>query len=148
TFDARVKVVQPIADLSAWRRVRAARAGVTALTADERTVLQQAAEAAALRYVAAVRAAATVAARESDLELAAQLDSLAQLQLKSGTAANIDVLRARTQLAAARGELSLARNAEERARIDLARALGVAPDTRYELGDSLSDRVTSDAPEG
>ena len=93
-----------------------------------RTAVEHASEEAALRYVDVQRALATVDARRSDLAIAAELDSLAAVQLRAGSAANIDVLRAATQLTVARTELSLARNALERARIELAGALGAARD--------------------
>jgi outer membrane protein TolC len=147
TFDARVRATQTIADVSDWRRVRSARAGAEASRADARTSAQEAAEIAALRYVDATRAAATLAARDADLAIASQLDSLARVQLRSGTAANIDVLRARAQSVAARAERALAWDALQRARIDLARALGADPAAGLELADSLGAPVTSDAPD-
>jgi multidrug efflux system outer membrane protein len=146
-FDARVHAVQTIADVSAWRRVRTARADVTTSRADAATAVEHASEEAALRYVDVQRALATVDARQSDLAIATELDSLAAVQLRAGSAANIDVLRAATQLTVARTELSLARNALERARIELAGALGAAPETRFEIADSLGAPVTSEVPE-
>ena len=77
-------------------------------------------------------------AREADLELARQLSALAGDQLEAGTAARIDVTRARTQEAATRGALLVARNQEDRAAIELARALGLDPATRFELTDALA----------
>jgi outer membrane protein len=147
TFDARVRATQSIADLSAWQHVRSVSAGADARRSDARASAQDAAETAALRYATAERAQATLEARGADLALAAELDSLARIQLRAGTAANIDVLRARTQRAAAEGELVLARNALERAFIDLARALGVEPSTSFQLTDSLARAPTSQAPD-
>ena len=147
TFDARVRAVQTIADLSVWRHVRSVRSAAEASRADAGTSAQDAAQSAALRYAAAERASATLDARRSDLALAVELDSLARIQLRAGTAANIDLLRAGTQLAAARGELIVATNALKRAHIDLARALGADIGMRFELTDSLGAPVTSEAPE-
>ncbi len=147
TFDARVRATQTIADVSAWQHAASARAGVDAVRADARTRAPDAAQDAALRYAAATRARATRDARRADLRLATELDSLARIQLSAGTAANIDLLRARTQLVTARGELVVAEDAFERARIDLARALGAPVDTPFELTDSLGGAVASDAPE-
>jgi outer membrane protein TolC len=146
TFDARVRAVQTIADVSDWKRVGSAKASTAASRADARTSVQQASETAAIRYVAAAAATATVAARQSDLEIASQLDTLTRAQLQAGTAANIDVLRAATALQAARGALSVAENARERALIDLARALGADAGTRFELTDALGNPIASQAP--
>lgn len=147
TFDARMRATQTIADVSEWRRVKSARTNVATSEAEARTSAEDAAHDAALRYVTVERAAATVAARQSDLGIAVELDSLARVQLEAGSAANIDVLRSGTAVAAARSELSLAENALERARIDLARALGADPGARFEIADSLGQAVVSDAPE-
>lgn len=146
-FDARVRAVQTIAGVSDWRHVQSARADVAVSRAEALTRAQEAAESAALRYVNVERTSATSAARRSDLDIAVELDSLASVQVRAGTAANIDVLRSRTQLAAARGELSLAENELERSRIELARALGAGPDARFETADSLGKVVASDVPE-
>ena len=146
-FDARVRVTQSLVDPANWGRLHSARAGVGVNLADSRVASQQAAQTAALAYVRAARAAATVKAREADLEIATQLDTLAEMQLRAGAAANIDVLRARTQVATARGQLLVARNESERSLIDLARSLGADPSTRFEPTDSLSGVLTSDAPE-
>jgi outer membrane protein TolC len=147
TFDARVRASQTIADVSAWRHLASVRAGSEATRADARTSIQDAAEDAALRYSAAERALATLDARRLDLELATELDSVARVQLAAGTAANIDLLRAGTQRAAARGEWLVAQDAFERARIDLSRALGGEVGARFELTDSLGKAIASDAPE-
>jgi outer membrane protein TolC len=50
----------------------------------------------------------------------------------------IDVTRARTQKVAADGATLVAQNASEQAQIELARALGESPATRYQLTDGLS----------
>jgi outer membrane protein TolC len=146
-FDARLRVTQSLVDPASWGRLRSARAGVGVTLADSRAAAQQAAQSAALAYVRAARAAATVRAREADLEIASQLDTLATSQLQAGAAANIDVLRARTQTVTAKSLLLVARNELERSLIDLARSLGADPGVRFDLVDSLSGALTSDAPD-
>jgi outer membrane protein TolC len=146
-FDGRVHAVQTIADVSDWKRLSSAKAGTAASRADARTSTQQASETAALRYIDAARATATVAARRSDLGIASQLDTLSRAQLQAGTAANIDVLRTATALQTARGALSVAENARQRALIDLARALGADAGTVLDLTDTLGVAIASQAPE-
>jgi len=62
-----------------------------------------------------------VTARGADSALAAELVGLAVAQQKAGVSASIDVTRARTQLAEAAGQLVVAENQLDRAKIDLAR---------------------------
>jgi outer membrane protein TolC len=136
--DARVRLTQTVVDLSSLARVRAARAQVTGSAAEGSAVSEGAAAGAALAYLRAARAASVVAARQADSSIAAELVGLAQAQKAAGVSAAIDVTRARTQLVAAEGALIVARNQLDRARIDLARALGIDPATPLALVDTLA----------
>ncbi len=143
--DARLRAAQPLFDAASWLRLRSAGLGVGVSRAEAGASAETAAQSAALTYVRASRAAAVVSARAADLELARQLASLAEDQVRAGTAARIDVIRARTQEAAARGALLVAQNQAARATIDLARALGLDPATRFVLSDTLSTTLGSSA---
>jgi len=146
--DARVRATQTVFDLSSWLRVGAAGAGVRLSEAERDQSVEGAAQTAALAYLVAAREQARVGARAADLDLARQLETLAEEQRRAGVAPGIDVTRARTQVAAARGQLVVAQNQLERARMDLARALGLDPAARFELADSLSDGLgASPAPD-
>jgi outer membrane protein len=136
--DARLRLTQTVFDLSSMARVRAARAQVTGSTADGGAVSEAAAAGAALAYLRLARAAAQVVARRADSAVAADLVGLAQAQKNAGVSAAIDVTRARTQLVSAAGALLVARNQLDRARIDLARALGLDPWTPIEITDTLT----------
>jgi outer membrane protein TolC len=136
--DARLRLTQTVLDLSSIARVRAARAQVTGSAAEGSAVSEGAAAGAALAYLRAARAASVVAARQADSSIAAELVGLAQAQKAAGVSAAIDVTRARTQLVAAEGALIVARNQLDRARIDLARALGIDPATPLALVDTLA----------
>ncbi len=145
--EARVKVTQTVLDLSSWQRYRGAQYGALAARADFAGSAESASQAAALAYLKAARAAAMVSAREQDLSLAQDLQSLADAQLEAGTSPSIDATRARTQVAVSRGALLVARNALDRARIDLARVLGLDPALPPVLADTLSaDLGESEAP--
>src|SRR5207302_1782987 len=103
--------------------------------------------ATALAYLRAARADAVVGARQADSTIAAELVILAEAQRRAGVSAAIDVTRARTQLVVAAGALVVARNQRDRARIDLARALGIDPATPLALTDTLTARLgAADAP--
>jgi outer membrane protein TolC len=137
-YDGRARVTQTLFDLSSVSRVSAARGQLNAANADRTAVLEMAAQNVALAYVRAARAQAVVAARQADSALAAELVTLAVAQQRAGVSASIDVTRAKTQLADAAGGLVVAINQVDRARIDLARALGIDPSTPIALTDSLS----------
>ena len=145
--DARVRATQTLFDAASWVHLRAVRQGVVTSRAEDDGAGETAARDAALAFVRAARAGSSIAARQSDLDLATELSSLATSQVEAGTAAEIDVIRARTQATTARGQLLVAKNEAERAQLDLARALGLDPDERFTLTDTLSTSLaSSEAP--
>jgi outer membrane protein TolC len=145
--DARLRGTQALFDAATWVRLRSAGLAVGVSRAEQDGTTESAAQSAALAYVRAARTASLVQARAADLDLAQQLGALADDQVKAGTAARIDVIRARTQEAAARGALLVAQNQADRASIDLARALGLDPAIRFALSDTLAVSMgTSAAP--
>ncbi|HEX8395032.1 MAG TPA: TolC family protein [Longimicrobium sp.] len=146
-YDARVRVAAPVYDPAGIARVRVQRAAVAGSEAERAAAAEGARQRAALAYVRAERAQAAVSARMEDVRLAEELVELARAQLDRGVAAGIDVVRAQTQVAAARGLLSVARNQAAQAQVELARALGVDPATRFALTDTLAtDGVHPGAP--
>lgn len=145
--EARLRLAQPLLDFSAWQKLRASRLGLLGARADQGAAAEAAAQNAALAYLRAARADAVLAARSEDLRLAQELASLAEAQLAAGTSPSIDVTRARTQVAASRGALAVARNVRNRSRLDLVRALGAEAGTNVELADTLDAGLgASDAP--
>jgi outer membrane protein len=145
--DGRIRVAQSLVDVAAWQHLKADRIQVQGSEADRGAVAQAAARAAALSYLRAVRAQALLSAREADSAIAAELLSLADAQVQAGVSAPLDATRARTQLAAARGALIVARNQRQKADIDLALALGRNPSTVFALADTLTgDLGASAAP--
>jgi outer membrane protein len=137
-YDGRLHLTQTLFDYASLARVRSARSVVASTQADSGFSAELSVQTAAMAYLQGVRARAAVAAREADSALAAELVGLAQAQQDAGVGTAIDVTRARTQLVAAEGGLVVARNQLDRARINLARALGLPPDTPLELTDTLS----------
>lgn len=146
-YDARLRGSLTLFSAATLKRVSAARAQLTSAEADRALAAEGSAQAAALAYLRAARAAAVVSARRADSALAAELLSLAQAQKAAGTSSAIDVTRARTQLVTAENGLLVATNQVERARIDLARVLGLDPATPLDLADTLRpDLGTTDVP--
>jgi len=137
-YDLRFSAAQTLFDWSSVKRVRAAGARADGSRAEAGATVEVAAQTAAVAYLRATRAQAVVAAREADSSIAAELVTLAEAQKAAGVSAAIDVTRARTQLVAAEGLLVVARNERDRARIDLARSLGLDPATSLALTDTLA----------
>jgi len=141
-YDARLTLNQTLLDFSSIKRVRASEAQVqTTLAAGDATT-ESAAQAAALAYLRAARAQASVLARQADSAIAAEVLSLAQAQLQAGVSGTLDLTRAKTQVAVAAGALVVARNQYDQARIALARALGIDPvQSVITLDDTLSSSL-------
>ena len=138
-YDARFTLTETLLDLSSIKRVRASEAQVQSTIAAGDATTEGAAQVAALAYLRAARAQASVAARQADSAIAAEVLSLAQAQLQAGVSGTLDVTRAKTQVAVAAGALVVARNQYDQARIALARALSVDPvKTVITLDDTLS----------
>ena len=140
-YDGRVRVNQTLFDFANLGRVSAARSQLSAAGAERSAVVEASAQNVALAYARASRAQAVVTARAADSLLAAELVGLAIAQQRAGVSASIDVTRARTRLAEAVGRLIIAENQLDRARIDLARALGIDPATPIALTDTLNAQM-------
>jgi len=146
-YDGRVRLTQTLFDFSNLGRVSAAKSQASAAGAERSAVVESSAQNVALAYARAIRAQAVVTARGADSVLARELVGLAVAQQQAGVSASIDVTRAKTQLAAAAGALIVAENQLDRARIDLARALGLDPATPITLTDTLNAQLgAADVP--
>ncbi len=148
--DVRGKASMNLLDFSVFGRIRGAKstARASALTAE--SVAEEAATTAALAYLNAQRADAQLAARRADSVLADSLVSIAEAQLSAGVGVALDVTRAKAQMASVHAQLIAARNARDRTRLALVRALGLPLGSPVRLADSLAslpvvDTVPSEA---
>jgi outer membrane protein len=138
SWDLRVAVRQSVVDFSAFGRVRAGRALVAAADAARDDASQQAAAAAATAYVRALRADALLSARQADSGLSEDLLDIARRQQQAGLSTSLDVMRARSRLAATVADLIAARAERERTALELRRALGIPLETPLTMTDSLA----------
>lgn len=133
----RVGASQTLFDAAAFARLRAARDSAAAAGLDARAVGELAGATAGLAYLRMLSARETVRAREADSVVAATLLDQARQLVAAGVSPAIDATRSEVSFAAVRTDLELARNGVDRTRLDLLRALDLAPGATLELADSL-----------
>lgn len=132
-----LRASQTVFDASVIGRLRAARDTAVAAGLDARAAGEIAGATAGLAYLRTLSAIATVRARQADSSIAAQLLDQARQRVDAGVSPAIDATRSEVSFAAVRTQLELARNAADRARLDLLRALNLPSGSRLELADSL-----------
>jgi outer membrane protein TolC len=140
-YRLQLRASQTVFDASVIGRLRAARDTAVAAGFDSRAVGEIAGATAGIAYLRTLSAIATVRAREADSTIAAQLLDQARQQVDAGVSPAIDATRSEVSFAAVRTDLELARNAADRARLDLLRALDLPSGARVELADSLGPGV-------
>lgn len=145
TLDFRGKASMNLLDFSAFGRIRGAKSAAKATALSAESVAEESATTAALAYLGAQRADAQLAARQADSVLADSLVSIAEAQLSAGVGVALDVTRAKAQMASVHAQLIAARNARDRTRLDLVRALGLPLESDVRLADSLASLPVADA---
>jgi outer membrane protein TolC len=125
-------------DLSLWKRWRASQQAEASARAQGRTVREEIAALVVGQYLRALRAAASVKAGQSRVELADALATLAENQQKQGVGTKLDTLRSQLQLQTERQRLIQAQTQQLTALAGLGRLLNLEPGTIIELTDTLT----------
>ncbi len=128
---------QTLFDLSLITRLRAQRDSAIAAGLDAQAAGELAGATAGIAYLSVLSAEETVRAREADSVVAADLLAQARQLVEAGVSPAIDQTRSEVSFAAVRTQLEVARNARNRARLDLLRTLDLPPGTELRLADSL-----------
>lgn len=136
-YHFRLNGSQTLVNLAALTRVKSASDSSVAARFDAQSTGSNAAALAGVAYVRVLGIAETIRAREADSAIAADLLAQARQLSDAGVSAAIDVTRNEVNLAAVRTQLVITRNQLARARLDLARALSIPPETPLVLADSL-----------
>lgn len=136
-FDARVRLVQSIFNLSALQNYRAGRAGVRLAEWREGLAREQVASGTALLYLEALRNDRVLATANADVELAQTLLRLAEDQRNAGVATGVDVTRAQSRLAQEQVRLAQAQAGSEHALLNLQRVVGLPLGSAVTLTDPL-----------
>ena len=137
-YESRVALTQNIFSLSLIQKWRAARTNVEVATLDSETTKMDTMAVVGLAYLEALRAQKAVDARLADAKLSKALLRLSVERKAAGMATRLDVTRARVQFENEKQRMLVAKNAKERARLNLSRAIGLA----FEVELVLTDRLT------
>lgn len=143
-FDVRAKITETLFDFGALQRIKGARTTARAYGATAANEAELSAQNAANAYLRAQRADAQLGARVADSVLADSLLAIAHEELRAGVGVALDVTRAQSQFATIRAQLIVARNEQDRSRLDLLRALGQPLTATVSLADSLNGLVLRD----
>ncbi len=136
-YESRVALTQNIFSLSLIQKWRAARTNVEVAALSAETQKQDTMAMVALTYLETLRVQKAVAARLADVQLNDELLRLAMERKSAGMATSLDVTRAQVQLAHEKQRLLIARNAYDRATLNLIRAIGLSFDVKLMLTDTL-----------
>ena len=120
-FEARVRLVAEVFDLPSILRLKSANADDRAAAMETSLATEQVAGATALAYMELFRSRQAIASAAADVKLAASLRELAEDKKKAGTAAGIDVARARTREEEEKLALLEARTVAQEAEVRLLR---------------------------
>jgi outer membrane protein TolC len=135
---ASIQASMPLLDLSLWSRWKAAGHGEASARAKAAETREAIVALVVSQYLRAQRAAESVKAAQSRVELAQALEKLAQDQQKNGLGTSLDTLRAQVQERNEQQRLIQANTQLQTARFGLVRLLNLDPATRVEVSDSLS----------
>jgi outer membrane protein TolC len=124
-FEARIRLVAEVFDLPSILRLKSSEADDRAVAMEESLAVEQVAAAATLAYVELFRTRQAIAAAQADVDLALSLRQLAEDNKHAGTAAGIDVARAKTREAEEKLALLEARNVAQEAEVRLQRVVGL-----------------------
>jgi outer membrane protein TolC len=145
--DARLTVQAPLLSPVAWKARSAAEQGVRARGAEREATGEDASMRGGLAWVELAKAQMLERDREEALQLARDLETMANDQKSSGSATGLDVLRAQAQVVASQRALSQARQAREHAAIELLRDLGLGGGDTLVAAGVLSLEPTNMTPE-
>ena len=138
TFDARLSLSQTIFDARALLAAKGAGLSVDIARAQDEVAKGQVISRVALAYIAVLRAEQGVAAAQADLQVATELQTLAEDQRKAGVASGVDVARAQTLVSQDEFALAQARAQQASAGIALQRLVLLPQGAELRLADGLA----------
>ncbi|MFH1263903.1 MAG: TolC family protein [Pseudomonadota bacterium] len=146
-FDGRITLTQRVLDLASWHRSRAAKTDRQIAESAEDLTAVQVAAAAALSFIEAYREKKAIEAAEAGHQLAKSLLTLATERHRAGSAARIEVARARTREAEEILRIVEARLAFDEALLRLKHLIGLPLNTSVLLAEPPPPSEPGAAPE-
>ena len=143
-FDARIFLSQSVLDFGALNGARAEAHNVEAARLTFKSARDFVISVAGNLYVQALAASARADAARTQRETARTLHQQALDLKQNGLIAGIDVLRAEVQLSTQTQRVTIAVNEFEKAKLQLARAIGLPLGQRFELDPALPDLPAAD----
>jgi len=143
-FDARVGVTQNVVDMGALNHTRSETHNVEAARQSYRGARDFVVWVAGDLYLQALAASARVDSARAQQDTAQTLYTQAQDLRQSGIIAGIDVLRAEVQLSAETNRATRAVNDFQKAKLQLARVIGLPPGQAFDLDPMLPELPTPD----
>jgi outer membrane protein TolC len=139
-LDGTLTINLPVVDIGAWRRVSAANATANAAQANQKAIQQDVEISVFRSYYQLLGQEAVLEAAKRTLDLLRKNLLQVQDKLASGTASELDVQRARAEIARAEGDLASSDLAVVTARRQLATATSIEPEPASEfLDDDLHE---------
>jgi outer membrane protein TolC len=138
-FDARVYLSQSVLDFKALNDARAEAHNVTAARYDYKTARDLVVLVATISYAQALASSARVDAARGQVDTAQALFTQATDLKDAGIVAGIDVLRAEVELSAERQRATSAQNEFEKAKLQLARLIGLPLGQPFSLANQMTD---------
>jgi outer membrane protein TolC len=136
-FDARVRLSQSLFNLEATNADRAARHNIAASQHDVRSARNLVVLASTSAYLQALAASARAESAQAQMESADALFTQASDLKASGLVPGIDVLRAEVQLGTQRQRATAARNESDKAKLQLARVVGLPIGQAFTLSEEM-----------
>jgi outer membrane protein TolC len=136
-YDLRGRLTQNIFNLSLIHQWQSGKTGVEAADLEAEVTRRDTISTIALLYFEAIRAEASVVAREANVKLNKELWTMAEGRKAAGAATGLDVTRAKVQYQSERQRLLEAIIERNRARLNLIRVMGIPNDTKVVFTDAL-----------
>jgi outer membrane protein TolC len=136
-FDGRVYVSQPVLDMSGLNSLRRENRNHEAATWDSRNARDVVVLVAANLYLQALTASSRIGATRAQVDTAQTNLTLATDLQHAGLAASIDVVRAQVSLELQQQRLIAVGNDFQKAKLQLARAIGLPSSQRFDLADTI-----------
>ncbi|MDE3110486.1 MAG: TolC family protein, partial [Acidobacteriota bacterium] len=136
-FDARAYLTQSVFNWESWNGARAAAENVKSTQYTYQNARDLVVLAVGFAYVQAIADQATVQTTTAQLNTAQALYQQASDQVQAGTAPSIDALRANVELQTQQQALIQANNDLAIQKLNLARAIGLAPGQQFDLTENV-----------